>query len=486
MSTTFRLPDLGEGLADAEVVRWLVAVGDDVVVDQPLVEVETAKAVVEVPSPVAGRVSDLCAAEGDLVAVGAPLVAVDEGGATSGAVADRDAELGAGDDLGDDGGAADAADGADDGPPSGGLLVGYGPRAAGPSRRRRRRTDGSATTSATTASTTTVRPGTAAAVGTRTSPRRPAAAPPTRLAARRLGIDLAALTGSGPHGRITRGDVEEAAAAEPSRVAVRAEGPRAGAAHEAPAAAPGPVPPGSEPAVAEVVPLRGAHRAQADATARSAREAPHAWAFLDVDCTASTALVDDLAGDPALDGARLGPLVLAAHAFVLALRRHPEANASYDDTGSDGPVLHRHRHVSLGVATASPRGLVVPVVARADALGLVALARAVDDVVRRARAGEAAAELLRGGTATVTNVGPLGLDLGAPLLVPGQAVILCLGAVRRRPWVVDEQVVVRDVVRLSLGFDHRVVDGALAARVLGVVGEVLGDPRRALLLRDGG
>ena len=232
----------------------------------------------------------------------------------------------------------------------------------------------------------------------------------------------------------------------------------------------------------EVVPLRGAHRAQADATARSAREAPHAWAFLDVDCSASTELVVDLAGDPALDGVRLGPLVLAAHAFVLALRRHPQANASYEE---EGPALRHHRHVGLGVATASPRGLVVPVVGRADTLGLVDLARAVADVVRRARDGEAAPELLRHGTATVTNVGPLGLDLGAPLLVPGQAVILCLGAVRRRPWVVDEEVVVRDVVRLSLGFDHRVVDGALAARVLGVVGEGAGRPPPCAAARRG-
>lgn len=439
---SFSLPDLGEGLTEAEILAWLVAVGDTVTLNQPIVEVETAKAAVEVPSPYAGRVVELHGDVGETVEVGRPLltVDVDPAGTPQEPTRPVDAALAGrthGDDLlpptvtsqrpGDGGRTA--------------VLVGYGPRST-EARRRPRRSD--ATSKAVSAAAHGARAG--------VPPGEPLASPPVRKRARDLGVDLAALPGTGPGGTVTRGDVEAAAAA------------------------PSDTSPGA-PAAEQRMPLRGARKAMAEAMVASAFTAPHVTVFHTVDATEGMAALARLGSRPELAGVRVSPLLLAAKALLLAVRRSPEVNATWDEAAQEVEVS---RSVNLGIAAATPRGLVVPVIRDADRLALPDLARALAGLTATAREGRTPPADLRGGTISITNVGSFGVDNGTPILPPGQVAVLCLGAVRPRPWVVDGDLAVRQVTSLALSFDHRWIDGAMGSRFLADIGAVLTDPALAL------
>ena len=433
----FLLPDLGEGLTDAEIVAWHVAAGDQVELNQVLVEVETEKAVVELPSPYAGTVVELLAAPGDTVAVGAPIVAIDAGGA--------------------DAGASDAADSA---PLAGtapaekvSVLVGYGPSEAAPSRRRRRHRPGARPDRPAVAPTTPAAP-TPGRNGAR-----PLAAPPVRFMARQEGIDLAEVDGHGPGGIITREDLAAHLA---------------GAAPAPPMEAAGPAP-GRETRS----PVRGIQKRMAEAMVRSVATAPQACVFLTVDVTATSELVERLRQNRHFEGTRVTMLTVVARASLLALREHGALNSSWDEATDE--IVRKH-YVNLGIAAAGPHGLVVPNIKDAHELTLRELAAALTDLTEQARAARSTPADLSGGTFTITNVGVFGVDAGLPILNPGEAGILAVGAVQRRPWEHEGAIALREVVTLSLAFDHRLVDGQAASRFLAAVGEILGDPTHLIAL----
>ncbi len=416
-SQQFRLPDLGEGLTEGEILRWLVNVGDSVRLNQPIVEVETVKAAVEVPSPLAGVVTEILVSAGAIVPVGAPLVRID--------VEISDPAEGRG-------GGSDAVPGSQPAP----VLVGYGPPAVAARRRR---------------SAPTGRAKQSEAVAREPQPLAP---PPVRKLARDLGVHLETLRGSGPGGVISREDVARAAEA-------------AGAA-QSPEAAPEVRSP-----VAERLPLRGVRRAMSMAVTTSAFTAPHASVCLAVDVTASMRLRERLAGLSDFAGLPVSPLLLVAKALLVAARRHPLINSSWDEAAQEIVV---HPAVNLGIAVATARGLVVPNVKDAGALPLAGLARALGDLTDAAREGRTTPAAMTGGTITITNVGVFGVDGGTPILNPGEAAILALGQVRQMPWVVDGGLAVRDVVQLTLAFDHRIVDGRLAGEFLADVSAMLTEP----------
>jgi pyruvate dehydrogenase E2 component (dihydrolipoamide acetyltransferase) len=417
---SFLLPDLGEGLTEAEVVAWHVAPGDTIELNQTLVEVETAKAVVELPSPFAGAVVELFAAAGDTVEVGAPLISIETGDV---AVAPEDAPAPSAEKVS--------------------VLVGYGPSEPAPSRRRRR--GGGRTRhdrpERSSASPSTRQPGTTSPAGSR-----PLAAPPVRFMARQQGVDLADVTGHGPGGIITREDL---------------------AAHLASGTSP------LETGRETRSPVKGVQKHMADAMVRSATTAPQACVFLTVDVTPTSELLGRLRANRRFEGVKLTMLTVAARAVVLAVRDHPALNSSWDEATSE--IVTKH-YLNLGIAVAGPRGLVVPNVKDAHELAFRDLATALEALTEQARAARSTPDDLTGGTITITNVGVFGVDAGVPLLNPGEAAILALGAVQRRPWEHEGQVALRDVVTLSVAFDHRLVDGEGASRFLRSVGEILADP----------
>jgi len=454
----FRLPDLGEGLPEAEIVQWLVARGDEVTLNQPIAEVETAKAIVELPSPFAGTVSDLHAAAGDVVAVGAPLIAIDVAGGAGEATEGGDAGV-----------AETAADTVAEAPEADAAvpnLVGYGaaPRAAGrPQRRARTVRAASASASDTAVLADAPHDAVAPAPSEDIRHERPRSTPPVRAYAKERGVDLALVEASGVTGIIRREDVDR----------------YADAVQTAPAAASAPAAVTATGARETRIPVRGVRKHTAAAMVRSAFTAPHVTTFLEVDVTETTRLVADLRADRRLDGHRIGILAVAAKAVCLALRAEPSLNASWDD--SAGEIVRFH-YVNLGIAAATERGLVVPHVADADRLTLVELADAIGELAQTARSGRTAPTALTGGTFSITNFGVFGIDAGTPILNPGEAGILGLGSVRRRPWDHDGQIVLRDVMTLSLSFDHRLADGEEASRFLRAVGDILREPGRAMLL----
>ena len=413
-SQQFRLPDLGEGLTEGEILRWLVNVGDSVRLNQPIVEVETVKAAVEVPSPLAGVVTEILVSAGAIVPVGAPLVRID--------VEISDAAEGRG-------GGSDAVPGSQPAP----VLVGYGPPVVAARRRR-------------SAPTGRAKQSEAVARGPQ-----PLAPPPVRKLARDLGVHLETLRGSGPGGVISREDVARAAGA--------AQSPEAAPEVRSP--------------VAERLPLRGVRRAMSMAVTTSAFTAPHASVCLAVDVTASMRLRERLAGLSDFAGLPVSPLLLVAKALLVAARRHPLINSSWDEAAQEIVI---HPAVNLGIAVATARGLVVPNVKDAGALPLAGLARALGDLTDAAREGRTTPAAMTGGTITITNVGVFGVDGGMPILNPGEAAILALGQVRQMPWVVDGGLAVRDVVQLTLAFDHRIVDGRLAGEFLADVSAMLTEP----------
>jgi 2-oxoisovalerate dehydrogenase E2 component (dihydrolipoyl transacylase) len=435
----FLLPDLGEGLTEAEIVAWHVSVGDDVALNQVLVEVETEKAVVELPSPFAGTVVELLAEPGQTIEVGAPLIAVDTT-STAGVSPASPKRVES---------QADAP--ADTEEERVSVLVGYGPSAPAPSRRRR---NGRAHRDHERLAPPPSPP---------VAPTRPLAAPPVRFMARQQGIDLTEVTGHGPGGIITRDDL-----------AAHIAGTVAGAAPGAAVAADDRPP---EPGRETRAPVRGVQKRMAEAMVRSVATAPQACVFLTVDVTPTSELVERLRANPNFEGARVTHLTLAARAAILALGQHPSLNSAWDEAAAE--IVTKH-YVNLGVAVAGPLGLVVPNIKDAQGLSLRELARALTELTDRARAARTAPEELRGGTFTLTNVGVFGVDAGVPILNPGEAGILALGAVQRRPWEHDGEIALRDVAVLSLAFDHRLVDGQGASRFLVTVGEVLADPTNLL------
>ncbi len=452
MITEFRLPDLGEGLPEAEIVQWLVAQGDEVALNQTIAEVETAKAVVELPSPFAGTVAALHHAVGDVVPVGEVLIAFEVAGADEPAAAAGDA--------------AEAPEKEEAAPEEKATpnLVGYGaaPRAAGRPQRRAR--SAAAAPRRDTAVLEAAPHDVVEETPADTRHERPRSTPPVRKLAKDLGIDLALVEATGATGIITRADVEAYA----ERVASR---PAATAAPD-----PGAVPPGDR---ITRIPIRGVRKHTADAMVRSAFTAPHVTTFLTVDVTETQRLLTRLRADARLAEHRIGILAVAAKAVCLALGRHPSLNARWD---ADGGEILQYGYVNLGVAAATERGLIVPNIKDAGARSLVELADAIGELARTARSGRTGLDALTGGTFSITNFGVFGVDAGTPILNPGEAGILGLGSVRRQPWEHEGEIALRDVLTLSLSFDHRVADGEQGSRFLVEVGDLLRDPARAMLL----
>jgi pyruvate dehydrogenase E2 component (dihydrolipoamide acetyltransferase) len=409
----FALPDVGEGLIEAEIVKWHVQAGDTVAVNDTLVEVETAKAVVDLPSPYAGVVAVLHAAEGETVGVGSVIVSF------------TDAE-------------GQPVMPADEGQPQP-VLVGYGPSRANVARRPRL-------------------PGYRAPADPMAHPdesNKPRATPLVRRRARELGINLAVVIPTGPNGRITRRDLEATAAAEP-----------AAGANEA-----------GEPAETRTL-VKGVRRATAEAMVASAFTAPHVTEWVTVDVTESLELLDRLRGDKAFNGARLTPLVLIVRATLSALRAYPEINAKWDAAAGE---IVRYRDVNLGIAAATPRGLLVPNIKAAQTMGTRELCDALGALIDDARTGRTSRDAMTGGTFTITNIGVFGVDGATPILNPGEAGILCVGQIVRRPWEHRGEVRLRSVCTLSLSFDHRLVDGQLGSDVLSHLARLLACPSLALV-----
>jgi len=473
----FKLPDVGEGLTEADIVAWHVKPGEAVEDGQIIVEIETAKAVVELPCPWDGTVTRLLAEEGQTVEVGVPIIAVEVAGQAAPDRAERAAVP-----------APAPAESTPDDDEAGAhsVLVGYGVRTSSTTRRARRTAAGRPETAevptapevpveapelapeprateprATEPRATEPRaaePGVAAAA-------RALAKPPVRKLAKDLGISLAALAGSGPDGSITRDDVQRAAEADTqARSAQSGNGSRT---------ATSPTVSGGE----ERIPVRGVRKHMAAAMVSSAFTAPHVTEFLQVDVTETMTAVRRLRELPEFAELRVSPLLFVARALLTAVARHPLVNSSWDAAAEEIVVKH---YVNLGIAVAAERGLIVPNIKHADALTLPDLARGLQTLTETARAGKATPADLSGGTITITNVGVFGVDAGTPILTPGETVILAFGQVKEAPWVVGGQLAVRQVCTLSLSFDHRIVDGELGSAVLRDVGSMLTDPLRIL------
>ncbi len=461
----FKLPDVGEGLTEADIVRWHVHPGDTVTVNQIIVEIETAKAVVELPSPYAGVVADLLVPEGATADVGTPIISVKTGPGRTIATAPADipAEavvqraisetedlvpappIEAATEPGMHGSPAPKAE-------RQAVLVGYGVKLGTTSRRARKAAPGQPAAPAAPAAN-------GSGQGT------VLAKPPVRKLARDLGVDLSKLTGTGPNGSITRDDVQQAAdgVRDSGRVPLSAMV----------------VPTGSAPAAQreDRIAIRGVRKHTAAAMAASAFTAPHVTEFLQIDITETMTATARLRELPEFADVRVSPLLLVAKALLVAAARHPMINASWDEAAQEIVVKH---YVNLGIAASTDRGLVVPNVKDAHALTLPDLARALAQLAETARAGKATPADLSGGTITITNVGIFGVDTGTPILSPGEAAILAFGQVKDAPWVVDGELAVRKVCTLALSFDHRLVDGDLGSAVLRDVGAMLTEPLRML------
>lgn len=475
----FLLPDAGEGLTEAEIVEWRVAVGDTVAVNQVIVEIETAKSLVELPSPWAGVVTRVLVPVGTTVEVGAPIVEidVDPGGAPAPAAApDGAGHPVAGPDRSsvEPGGADELAAAGPE--PRTAVLVGYGVGEQGSGRRPRRAPAGATAAAAPGSSAPAVAPAAVPAVPVPAAAPVPAhrpphalAKPPVRKLARDLGIDLDAIAGTGPGGIVTREDLEaHGTKAEPQRLATYVGDDR-------PWLASGVV---SSDGRQTRVPVKSVRKRTAEAMVASAFTAPHVTVFHTVDVTRTMRLVARLREDKEFADVRVTPLLIAAKALLLAVNRHPEINASWDDAVQE--IVYKH-YINLGIAAATPRGLLVPNIKDAHRLGLHELAQALAELTATARSGKTSPADLSDGTITVTNVGVFGIDTGTPILNPGEAAILAFGSIREQPWVHKGKVKVRQVTQLALSFDHRLVDGALGSRVLADVAAVLGDPARGLV-----
>jgi pyruvate dehydrogenase E2 component (dihydrolipoamide acetyltransferase) len=440
----FNLPDLGEGLTEGEILKWLVSVGDTVALNQPIVEVETAKAAVEIPAKWAGQITQIFRNEGDVVEVGSPIIAIDT-------------DPGAGP-LPSDSAPSSAQ------PERMPVLVGYGPRTAAAKRRPR---VSAAPATASAAPATAAPPVVAAAPVIEEAPvaepealPRAVAKPPVRKLARDLGVDLGSLAGSGPSGSITRDDVLAASTSSDSPVGT-------------PAVSSAPV---FGPDRERRIPVKGVRKLTAENMVASAFTAPHVSEFLTVDVTRSMRALDRLKMRREWRDMRVSPLLLVAKAVLGAIRRHPMVNSTWA-----GTEIVVKEYVNLGIAAATDRGLIVPNIKDAGRSSLLELAEALNALVGTAKQGRTAPADMSGGTFTITNVGVFGVDTGTPILPPGEAAILAFGAVRDQPWIHKGKVKPRQVTTLGISFDHRIIDGELGSKFLRDVGDFLHDPEATLL-----
>ncbi|GAB2847981.1 dihydrolipoamide acetyltransferase family protein [Microbacterium insulae] len=453
MSTqTFVLPDVGEGLTEAEIVSWHVAPGDSVAVNDVLVEIETAKSLVELPSPFAGTVGELLAGEGQTVNVGAPIITIASGADASGPATVGQTEHGA------------PAEPAQPAEGDGAVLVGYGTGGEVKSRRRK--------------PAVTPQERVEASVGV-------IAKPPIRKLARDLGVDLAHVAPTGPAGEVTREDVVRHASQAsvfrnietPDWGDVREETipvPAAGAAASVPSVAAAPADPREE-----TIAVKGVRKATSSAMVQSAYSAPHVTVWTDVDATRTMELVKRLKASPDFADTKVSPLLIMARAVIWAARRTPMVNAAWVDA-EGGAEIRVRRYVNLGIAAATPRGLLVPNIKDAQDLSMRELARALEKLTLTAREGRTTPADQQNGTITITNIGVFGMDAGTPIINPGEAGIVALGTIRQKPWVVDGEVRPRWVTTVAGSFDHRVVDGDGMSRFIADVASILEEP--ALLL----
>jgi 2-oxoisovalerate dehydrogenase E2 component (dihydrolipoyl transacylase) len=463
----FALPDLGEGLTEGEILAWLVQTGDEVKLNQPIVEVETAKAAVEIPSPHAGLVTKIHYAVGDTVDVGSVIISydTDPGGAAEPAadlVVTEDRSIQGGDMVPSEPGMIGSP-----APKAGSeekiqVLVGSGPKTSKLTRRPRTAAVTPESPAVTQAERTQPARVAAAAVGARAAQLvadvHVLAKPPVRKLARELGVDLRVIGGSGPDGTVTRSDVQAAAAGPASRGLLA------------------PMAPDFDPATREQrIPVKGVRKITAAAMVSSAFTAPHVTEFITVDVTEMMELVGRLRTQPDFDGVKVSPLLLVARALILAVGRYPMVNSSWDEDAQEIVVKD---YVNLGIAAATPRGLIVPNIKDAGRLSLPDLARSLEALVGVAREGRTSPADMARGTITITNVGVFGVDSGTPILNPGETAILCFGVVRDTPWVHQGAITIRKVTQLALSFDHRIVDGQLGSEFLSDLAGMLADPWR--------
>jgi 2-oxoisovalerate dehydrogenase E2 component (dihydrolipoyl transacylase) len=465
----FKLPDVGEGLTEAEIVSWKVKVGDVVAINDIIVDIETAKSVVELPSPFAGTVTALMAAEGEMVPVGTPIIAIGDPSVVE-PVETTEIDL-----------SNPAASGGGEGE----SLVGRNKADRGPVRRARKVSSGAA--AAHLQAQAAFESGAAPMVEADepTEPAVPAvsvelfetpaalrtlAKPPVRKLAKDLGVDISTLTPTGKDGTVSRDDVEAAA----SGVAY------AGGSEHLTGVR---ITAGSgERETRE--PIKGVRKMMGQAMVSSAFTIPHVTEWVTIDVTRTMEFVERLKGRREFRDVKVSPLLVLSRAVMLAMRRTPEINSLWDEAAGD--VVFKH-YVNLGIAAATPRGLVVPNVKDAHDLSLLELAQALNALTATAREGKTQPAEMSGGTFTITNVGPFGVDGGTPIINPGESAILCFGAIKKQPWVstgsadgVDE-IVVRQVTTLALSFDHRHIDGEKGSRFLSDVAGILEDPASALL-----
>jgi 2-oxoisovalerate dehydrogenase E2 component (dihydrolipoyl transacylase) len=467
----YLLPDVGEGLTEAEIVSWKVKVGDTVAINDIVCEIETAKSIVELPSPFAGVVSAILAPEGETIAVGTPIIAIGDDAAAEGGAAPATPPAAAAEME------IDLSNPAASGSAEGESLVGRMKADRGPTRRARRVPSGSVAAHMQTqaAFETGESPMVEAEVlepavpaSNQAEPLDPAtvrvlAKPPVRKLAKDLGVDLATLEATGPNGTISREDVERAAGA-------------AGAPTEAAPARPA----AGQRETRE--PIKGVRKMMAGAMVQSAFSAPHVTEWVTIDATRTVEFVERLKARREFRDVKVSPLLVLARACMLAMRRTPVVNSFWDEQAQEVVLKH---YVNLGIAAATPRGLVVPNVKDAQDLSLLELAQALGELTAVARDGKTQPAEMSGGTFTITNVGVFGVDAGTPIINPGESAILCFGAIKKQPWVVDadgeDSIVVRHVTTLALSFDHRHIDGESGSRFLADVAGMVEDPASALL-----
>lgn len=449
---TFPLPDVGEGLTEADIVAWHVAVGDTVTVNQIIVDIETAKSVVELPSPYAGEVVELVASVGETVQVGSAIIAIRTAGG-----ADR---IGPKPEVT----AEPSAGRAKDEPK---LLVGYGAKDSGKSRRRR------GEPAASPADHSAARPAApdrlAATVTAESQRSQPKAKPPVRKLAKVLGVDLAAVVPTGADGIVVRADVIAASETGSSPIQAVVGMGVAGSAV-------------TTTATETRIPIKGVRKHTAAAMVASAFTAPHVTEFVTVDLTKTLELRETIQRRREFRDIKLTPLAFVAFSYLRALARVPMATARWDEAAQEIVIP---AGINLGIAAATPRGLMVPNIRSADSMGLCELATAINDLAVAAREGKTPPEAMAGGSSTITNVGVFGVDTGTPILNPGETAILAVGAIRRRPWVVEdadgERIEPRSILQLALSFDHRVLDGAEGSQVLADTAAVLAEPGLSVL-----
>lgn len=435
---SYPLPDVGEGLTEAEIVAWKVAPGEAVALNQVVCEIETAKSLVELPSPFEGVVEEILASEGDTVAVGAPILTIRDASpdapqpdpvVTEVSEAVSDAESTVTEELGEE-------------PKN---LVGYGSGSdEKPSRKRR------------------YAPSEELAAGTSSDAKTPLqesvpvlAKPPIRAMAKELEVNLADVSPTGIGGEITRDDVMRHA--EQAKVFRNIDTPGWPSERE------------------ERIPVKGVRKAIAQAMVTSMFSAPHVSVFVDVDATRTMEFVKRLKASPEFAGIRISPLLVMVKAMIWAVQRNPSVNSTWTE---DEIIVHHY--VNMGIAAATPRGLIVPNVKDAHTMSLRELAAALEALTLKAREGKTTPEDMANGTITITNLGSFGVDTGTPILNPGEVSIVALGTIKPKPWVVDGEVLPRMVTTVAASFDHRVVDGDVASRFVADVASVMEEP--ALLL----